>query len=64
MRESLLEVLMRRDEMTKEEALAAIAECREAAVEMMENGEDPSDICEEFFGLEPDYLDDLLFYIT
>jgi len=56
MRKSLKEVLIQRDGITEEEANELIAEAKEEFYRMLENGEDPSDICETFFGLEPDYL--------
>ena len=59
MRKSLLHVLMDRDRMTKQEALDAIRECEADALERISNGDMPYDICEEYFGLEPDYLEDL-----
>ena len=59
MRKSLLHVLMDRDGMTEWEALDAIRECEADALERLANGEHPDDICEEYFGLEPDYLEDL-----
>ena len=59
MRKSLLHVLMDRDRMTKWEALDAIKECEADALERISNGDMPYDICEEYFGLEPDYLEDL-----
>lgn len=54
--ESLKQVLMRRDGMTSSEADAAIAEARE----LVEAGEDPEDVLEDEFGLEPDYIWDLI----
>jgi hypothetical protein len=60
MRKSLKEVLMQRDSMTEEEAIKLIIEAKEEFYRMLEDGEDPSDICEIFFGLEPDYLDDFI----
>ena len=54
--ESLLEVLMRRDGMTEDEATEAIAE----AASRVEAGDDPEDVLQEEFGLEPDYVIDLL----
>lgn len=53
----LLEVLMRRDGMSRSEAEDAIAEARKA---VLEDGEDPEDILADEFGLEPDYVFDLL----
>jgi len=54
--ESLAQVLMRRDRMTPSEAAEAIAEARER----VEDGEDPEEVLAQEFGLEPDYVFDLL----
>jgi len=56
------EVLMRRDGMTTEEAEELIEQAREDLNERISTGDyfDAMDICEEYFGLEPDYLDELL----
>ncbi len=54
----LQRVLMRRDEMTADEADELIQEARER----VEAGEDPEDVLHEEFGLEPDYVFDLLGY--
>ena len=58
--ESLKEVLMMRDEITKEEAEQQISEARAELHSRLEDGEMPFDICEELFGLEPDYLEELM----
>lgn len=60
---SIKEVLMRRDKMTAEEADDLIAEAKADLQQRIADG-DPSaeDICEEYFGLEPDYVIDLLGY--
>ena len=60
MRKSIKEVLMQRDGLTGEEADDAIKEAKEEFNRLLEEGEDPSDICEDYFGLEPDYLDEFL----
>ena len=63
--ESLKEVLMRRDRMTEEEATFEIDEARQEIEEMIEE-EGLGAVCEaeeivkDRFGLEPDYLDELL----
>ena len=59
--ETLKQVLMRRDDMTEAEADEAIAEAREVLQEYLDAGdfESAHDVCEEMFGLEPDYLIDL-----
>lgn len=54
--ETLKEVLMRRDNMTSEEADEAIADAHERVIE----GEDPEEVLADAFGLEPDYVFDLL----
>ena len=53
----LVQVLMDRDEMTEDEANEAVAV---ALARVTEDGEDPQDVLEEEFGLEPDYVFDLL----
>jgi len=57
--ENLKTVLMNRDGLTSAEADVAIEEAREEMMERLADGELPFDICEELFGLEPDYLEDL-----
>jgi len=52
--------LMERDGMTAEEADKLIAECKEDMNQRLADGEMPMDICEEYFGLEPDYLEELI----
>jgi len=62
MQESIKEIIMNRDEMTEEAANELIEEAREALQEYLNNDDQDSayNICEEYFGLEPDYLDELL----
>ena len=61
--ESIKEILMRRDDMTSEEADEIIAEAKNKLEEYLEAGDISSaeNICQEYFGLEPDYLDELIF---
>jgi len=54
--ESLKTVLIRRDGMTPHEADIAIEEAKSRVRE----GDDPEEILAEEFGLEPDYIFDLL----
>ena len=54
--ESLKQVLMRRDGLTDEEAAELIDEARNRVYE----GDDPEEILYEEFGLEPDYIFDIL----
>lgn len=57
MRENLLEVLCRRDGLSREEAAEEIEAAREA---VLLDGEDPEEVLADWFGLEPDYVFDLL----
>ena len=54
--ESILEVLMRRDGLTKNEAQERIDEAKQ----MVLNGDDPEEVVHYEFGLEPDYIWDLM----
>jgi hypothetical protein len=58
----LKEVLMERDEMTSDEADDAIRKASDAMDEYLADGdmESAEDICSEYFGLEPDYIMDLV----
>ena len=55
-------VLMKRDGMTYEEANNLIDEAKEALQNYLDEGDSfgAENVCEEFFGLEPDYLDELI----
>ena len=59
--DSIKSVLMERDGMSEEEAKSLIQEAREELFRMLYEGKDVHDICEEYFGLEPDYLDELMY---
>jgi hypothetical protein len=60
MRESIKEVLITRDGLTEEEAQILINEARDEFYQLVEDGDIKSfDVCLDFFGLEPDYLEDL-----
>jgi len=58
MEENIKQVLMRRDEMSEIEASNLILEAQEAFDFYVEDGDMDSaeNICQEYFGLEPDYL--------
>lgn len=60
MRKSIKDILMERDGMSAKEADAEIEACRDAFNERLADGEMPDDICGEWFGLEPDYIDELI----
>ena len=57
MENSVIEILMRRDELTEQEAEESIAEVREL---MIENPDDAAEILMDELGLEMDYLFDIL----
>ena len=59
--ETIKEVLMRRDGMAENEANDLIEEVREELDYRLANNEDAFDICQEYLGLEPDYLIELLY---
>ena len=60
MLKSLKETLVERDGISSEEAEELIQECKNELNQRLEEGEMPFDICKEYFGLEPDYIFDLL----
>ena len=57
---SIKKVLMERDEMTSDEADADIAAASADLHERLAEGKMPFDICEEYFGLEGDYIEKLI----
>ena len=57
---TLKEILMERDGFNSEEADGTIALAQQELNDRLLVGELPMDICEELFGLECDYLVDLL----
>lgn len=60
--ESLKEVLMRRDNLNEQEALDLIQEAREDLHDKLASEEyvDDTDFMADWFGLEPDYIMELL----
>ena len=60
--ESIKEVLMRRDKISAKEADDLIAEAKEEMHNRLEAGdmEGAEEICADYFGLEPDYLMELI----
>ncbi len=58
--ETIKEVLMRRDGLSEDEANYLIINATEDFHFRCELGENPNDICEEWFGLEPDYIMELM----
>jgi len=60
--ESLLLTIMERDGITLSEAKQQIQECREEIENALDTGEgDPEEIFTDFFGLEPDYIFEVLY---
>jgi len=54
--ESLLKTIMRRDKMSQRDAQSMIDDAKRRVAK----GEDPEEILHDEFGLEPDYVFDLL----
>lgn len=59
---SIKEILMDRDGMTAEDAEEQIESAKEALQEYFAEGREDlvEDVCAEYFGLEPDYLMELM----
>jgi hypothetical protein len=59
---SIAKVLIERDGLTEAEAKERIEEAREALHSYIEAGNlfDAEEVCSEYFGLEPDYIDELM----
>lgn len=57
---SLKETIMKRDNLSEKEADDLIKRARNDLYGRFEHGEQPDDICSEWFGLEPDYIMDLM----
>jgi len=60
---TIKQILMDRDDMTEEDAKSLISDAREDFNSRMNAGESfmsMEDFCNEWFGLEPDYLDEFL----
>lgn len=62
MHETIKQILMRRDNMSSSEADELIQEAIETLRSYINDNdlESAENICEEYFGLEPDYLTELL----
>lgn len=60
MHSTIKEVLIERDGMSPNNADELIKQATQDLNERLLNGEIPFDICEEWFGLEADYIDELL----
>ncbi len=58
--ESIKQTIMRRDNMSAEDADQLITDAKNDLYERLGNGEMPEDICAEWFGLEPDFIMELI----
>jgi len=60
--ETIEDILMRRDGMSADEADELIAEAKDALMEHLDSGDMllAEEVCEEYFGLEPDYLFEIM----
>lgn len=54
--ETIVEILMRRDNMTRDEAEDQLKYCRQ----LVAKGADPEEVLHDELGLEPDYIWELL----
>ncbi len=59
--DSLKSALMKRDGITADEADTQINDARDEMFNQLSQGEMPFDLMMDEFGLEPDYLEDLIF---
>jgi len=60
--ETIKQILMKRDGMTEQEADNLIEEARQALNDCLDNDEqeEAGNICQEYFGLEPDFIMELI----
>ena len=63
MRLSIKQTLIERDEITPEEADELIADAKAELYACIDNGDlmAAEEVCYDWFGLEPDYLEELIF---
>ena len=57
---TIKEILMKRDNLSPQEADELIEQATDDMYERLATGEMPYDICMEWFGLEPDYIEELI----
>jgi len=60
--ETIKQIIMRRDCLTSNDADNIIEDARKALWDYLDDGDEESayNICQEYFGLEPDYLDEFI----
>lgn len=56
----LVDVLMERDRIGYKEASDLVSQAKEDFDARLSAGESVDDICEEWFGLEPDFIEELI----
>jgi hypothetical protein len=56
----VVEILMKRDGISEDEARALVRETRDELI-MLDNPFEADEIIEDYLGLEPDYLEDILY---
>lgn len=56
----VVQILMKRDDLTEQEATELLDECREALADCNYDPEESQDIIQDYLGLEPDYIFDIL----
>ncbi len=59
---SIKQILIKRDNMSEEDADSIIEEAKDQMYFLLEKGRinEAETVCEYYFGLEPDYLEDLI----
>lgn len=56
----VVKILMKRDDLTEQEATELLDECREALADCKYDIQESEDIIQDYLGLEPDYIFDIL----
>lgn len=56
----VVQILMNRDDLSEQEATELLDECREALADCNYEPEESVDIIQDYLGLEPDYIFDIL----
>ena len=59
--DSIKKFLVEKEGLSEKEASTQVSEARKELMKRLGNGEMPLDLCEELFGIEPDYLEELIY---
>ena len=62
MMELIRDILIKRDGLSPKQADNRVKKAKRLFNKLLEKGEMPFDFCEEQFGLEPDYLNELMYW--